>query len=157
MNEITKYDNTKNEPNTVTMPSKELPSRHNTTAKNIYPIYDPTPPCTVFNEIITSYKDDRINTKRAISGSIASTEAVHTQNSRIIDMCDRELKRKDLTNEQRIELIHISQQAAISTADSDRENREFVREEAKHSHRAFYGFVFGIILFVGSKVFLKAS
>lgn len=48
------------------------------------------------SEVLNSFKDSRQNSKKAISASTESTKRVQEQNQKVIDMCDRELKRKDL-------------------------------------------------------------
>ena len=45
------------------------------------------------DEVIAAAKDDRMNTKRAISADIASTARAHNHNDRVIAACERELRR----------------------------------------------------------------
>ncbi len=81
-----------------------------------YPAYDEERAGKVVDEIIASVKNDRMNTKRAISADIASTSRVQNQNERVVAACERELRRHDLSDEWRDELLSRMSDAAQSTA-----------------------------------------
>ena len=87
------------------------------------------------DEVVAASKDDRMNTKRAISADIASTARVQNQNNRIIEACERELRRRDLPEGRRAELIECMSKAAQSTDVECAASREFQREQLSHSHK----------------------
>lgn len=87
------------------------------------------------DEVIAAAKDDRMNTKRAISANIASTARVQNQNDRVIAACERELRRKDLSAESRDEILRCMNRAAESTSCESAASREFQREQLEHSHK----------------------
>lgn len=87
------------------------------------------------NEMIAATKDDRMNTKRAISANIASTARVQNQNERVIAACERELRRRDLSDENRDEILRCMSSAAESSSYESAASREFQREQLEHSHR----------------------
>lgn len=99
------------------------------------PVYDRDRAGKFINEIITSAKDDRMNTKRAISADIAATARAQNQNDRYIAACERELRRKDLPEERRKELLDRMEMAASSSERVGDESRQFQREQLNHSHK----------------------
>ncbi len=100
-----------------------------------YPAYDAERTGKLVDEVIAAVKDDRMNTKRAISADIAATARVQNQNDRVIAACERELRRRDLPNERRDELLDRMSRAADSTAYESASSREFQREQLDHSHK----------------------
>lgn len=113
------------------------------------------------DELISAAKDDRVNTKRAISADIASTARVQNQNDRVIAICERELRRRDLSEERRDILLQYMSRAAESTAYESSASREFQREQLNHSHKLpwkLIGMGFLIVLGgVGGTALIKAT
>ena len=72
--------------------------------------------CKVADELIAAVKDDRMNTKRVISADIASAARVQNQNAQVIQACERELRRKDLSEASRDHILGIMSDAAKSTS-----------------------------------------
>lgn len=106
--------------------------------------------CKFVGEVIGAAKDDRTNTKRAISADIASAARVQNQNDRVIAACEKELQRKDLSEDSREELIRCMSKAAESTSDISKASREFQREQLNHSHNIPLEFIgIGMLIFVG--------
>lgn len=87
------------------------------------------------DEVISAVKDDRMNTKKAISADIASTARVQNQNDRVIDACERELRRRDLTEDQRIEILNHMSQAAEATVAAIEASRAFQKERLGYLHK----------------------
>lgn len=87
------------------------------------------------DEAITAAKDDRMNTKRVISADIASAARVQNQYDKVICAYDRELRRKDLPEEQRIHLLHEMKEAASCSARIDQESRTFRQQQLEYSHK----------------------
>ena len=90
------------------------------------------------DEVIAAAKDDRMNTKRAISADIASATRVQNQNERVIAACERELRRKDLPEESKEQILRCMSRAAESTSDISKASREFQREQLSHSHKILW-------------------
>lgn len=102
------------------------------------------------DEVIAAAKDDRMNTKRAISADIASTARVQNQNDRLIAAYERELRRKDLSEESRDEILRCMSRAAESTARESAASREFQREQREHSHKLTWKLiVIGVLIVLG--------
>ena len=102
------------------------------------------------DEVIAAAKDDRMNTKRAISADIASTARVQNQNDRVIAACERELRRKDLSEESRDEILRCMSRAAESTSCESAASREFQREQLDHSHKLPWKLIgVGILIVLG--------
>lgn len=108
------------------------------------------------DEVIAAAKDDRMNTKRAIAADIASTARVQNQNDRVIAACERELRRRDLSEEARNEILHCMNKAAESTSYESTASREFQREQLDHSHNLPWKLIGIGVLIVGSTVLIKA-
>ena len=64
-------------------------------------VYDRDKMSGLMDEIVSSVKDHRLNTKRAISADIVSTARVQNQYGQYVTACERELHRKDLPVELR--------------------------------------------------------
>lgn len=125
------------------------------------PIFDGERAGKLVDEVIAAVKDDRMNTKRAISADIASTARVQDQNDRVIDACERELQRRDLTEDQRMEILnHMSQAAEAATAASEA-SREFQKEQLEHSHKLPLKILGGAavvaLLWFGGRALLRAA
>lgn len=102
------------------------------------------------DEVIAAAKDDRMNTKRAISADIASTARVQNQNDRVIAACEQELRRKDLSEESRDEILRCMSRAAESTACESAASREFQREQLEHSHKLPWKLIgIGVLIVLG--------
>ena len=97
-----------------------------------------------------------MNTKRAIAADIASTARVQNQNDRVIAACERELRRRDLSEEARNEILHCMNKAAESTSYESTASREFQREQMDHSHNLPWKLIGIGVLIVGSTVLIKA-
>ena len=102
----------------------------------------------VIDEAILIGKEDCANTKRAISADIASTARVQNQNDRIIEACERELHRRDLTDEQREIFHNRMMQAAESTAYASEASRAFQSKQLEHSHNLPLIYLGGVLLLV---------
>ena len=110
------------------------------------------------DEVIAAAKDDRTNTKRAISADVAATARVQNQNDRVIAACERELIRKDLTESRREELLADMKEAAASSAYANAASREFQREQLDHSHKLPWKLIgAGAVLFLGGAVLLRVA
>lgn len=113
------------------------------------------------DEVITAAKDDRMNTKRAISADIASTARVQNQNERVIAACERELRRRDLSEESRDEILRCMSKAAESTSYESAASREFQREQLDHSHKLPWKLIgIGVLIVlggVGGTALIKAA
>ena len=110
------------------------------------------------DEVIAAAKDDRTNTKRAISADVAATARVQNQNDRVIAACERELRRKDLTESRREELLADMKEAAASSAYANAASREFQREQLDHSHKLPWKLIgAGAVLFLGGAVLLRVA
>lgn len=126
-----------------------------------YPSYEDERQCKLVDEIIAAVKDDRMNTKRAISADIAATAMVQNQNERVIEACERELRRRDLHEERRAELFEIMSRAATSTANESAASREFQKKQLDHSNKLplkiLVWSTLVIILGIGGKACLKGT
>lgn len=100
-----------------------------------YPEYYDERTSKLVDEVIAAVKDDRINTKRAISAEIAAMAWVQNQNDRVIAACEHELSRRDLPEERRAELINTMRIAAESTAYESVASREFKEKHLGRSHK----------------------
>lgn len=89
----------------------------------------------IVGEVIAWAKDDRLNTKRAISSDTASRAMVQKQNGQLMNVCESMLQRDDLTNEQRFDILDKMSAAASSTERVDEESRAFQREQLSYSHK----------------------
>ena len=115
--------------------------------------------CPVYNgdqaeqfiyEIIAAAKDDRMNTKRVISADIVAAERAQNQNDRYMAACERELRRKDLPEERRKELLDRMEMAASSSKQASAESRQFQREQLNHSHKLPWKIIgVGALIFFG--------
>ena len=100
-----------------------------------YSLYNSERTGKLLDEVIASVKDDRMNTKRAISADIAATARVQNQNGQVIQACERELRRRDLSEERRAEILEIMNKTAESTAYESASSREFQENQLDHSHK----------------------
>lgn len=132
----------------------------NTDPIQYYPVNDVRTSKFV-DEVIAAAKDDRINTKRAISADIASTARVQNQNDRVIAVYERELQRKDLSEERRDEILRCISRAAESTFCESAASREFQREQLEHSHKLPWKLIgIGVLIVlggVGGTALIKAA
>ena len=126
-----------------------------------YPVYDEKQTGKLIDEVIAAAKDDRMNTKRAISADIASTARVQNQNDRVIAACERELRRRDLSEESRDEILRCMSKAAESTSYESAASREFQREQLDHSHKLPWKLIgIGVLIVlggVGGTALIKAA
>lgn len=128
--------------------AQRQPQMPDTETNRYYPVYGEERVGKLINEVIAAVKDDRVNTKRAISADIAATARVQNQNDRVIAACERELRRRDLPDERRDELLDRMSRAADSTACESASSREYQREQLEHSHKLPWK----ILLFVATLV-----
>ena len=118
--------------------------------QDYYSVYDRERAGKFIDEIIAAAKDDRMNTKRAISADIAATARVQNQNDRYIVACERELRRKDLPEERRKALLDRMEMAVSSSEQTSAESRQFQREQLNHSHKLPWKLIgFGALAFFG--------
>lgn len=89
----------------------------------------------MMSEAVAGMKADRINTNRAVSAEIASNARVQNQNDRYITVCEQELRRKDLSEERRKELIDSIRDAKSSSEKSASDSKVFIKEQLDHSHK----------------------
>ena len=126
-----------------------------------YPVYDEKQTGKLIDEVIAAAKDDRMNTKRCISADIATTARVQNQNERVIEACERELRRKDLPEERRAEVLGIMSRAAESSAYESAASREYQKEQLEHSHKLPWKILGwgAVILFggIGGAALLRAA
>ena len=109
------------------------------------------------DEVIATVKDDRMNTKRAISADISSTARVQSQNERVIAACERELRRRDLSEESRDEILRCMSRAAESTSEESAASREFQREQLDHSHKLIWEIIgVGALIVIGGRTLIRA-
>ena len=101
---------------------------------NCRSMYDRDRAGKFIDEVVAAAKEDRMNTKRAISADIAATARVQNQNDRYMAACERELRRKDLTEEQRRELLNRMERVASSSERVSADSRQFQQEQLNHSH-----------------------
>lgn len=125
--------------NEVTIREKQMPTVQNShqvveenPSKDNVP-FDAEQIGELIDEFISAAKDDRLNTKRAISADIASTARVQNQNGQVITACEKELRRRDLSEERREELFDIMSRMADSSAHEAERSREFQKEQLAHS------------------------
>ena len=111
-------------------------------------VFDSAVAGKIIEEFILASKDDRINTKRSISANIASTARVQNQNAQTINACKQELRRKDLTEEQRVAIIENMVRAAESTSAVNKDSRAFQQKQLEHSHNLTLRILGGIVLLV---------
>ena len=124
------------------------------------PVLDRERASKLLDELISAVKDDRMNTKRSISADIASTARVQNQNERVIDACERELRHRELTVEQREAIMDRMERATESTAAANEASRSFQEEQLKHSHniplRILGGFALLILGGIGGAAIAQA-
>lgn len=121
-----------------------------------YPVYKDASIEKVVDEMFAAMKDDRINTKRALAADNASKERVQEHNSRVIAACERELKRKDITEDERILILQMMNERAESTADESAASRNYQEKQLEYSHKqpwkVFTGAALVFLLFAGCVV-----
>lgn len=100
-----------------------------------FPVYDEEQTGKLFDEVIAAAKDDRMNTKRSISAVIAATARGQNHIERFIEACERELRRKDLPEERRAEILEKMRMAAESSNYESEASREYQKEQLEHSHK----------------------
>jgi hypothetical protein len=114
----------------------------------------------MIGEAVAAMKADRINTNRAVSAEIASNVRVQNQSNRYIAVCEQELRRKDLSEERRTELIKEIREAKTDSAESAAESRAFMQEQLDYSHKRpwkIIGTVLLITVGVGGVALLRAA
>lgn len=115
-----------------------------------YPVYDEKQTGKLIDVVIAAAKDDRMNTKRSISADIAATVRVQNQNERVIEACERDLRRRDLPEERRAELLGMMNKAAELTAYESAASRKFQERQLNHSHKLPWKILgWGALIFVG--------
>ena len=115
-----------------------------------YPTHDRERMDKFIEEIIAAAKDDRMNTKRAISADIAATARVQNQNERYMTACERELHRKDLPEERRKEILDRMETITASSERASAESRQFQQDQLNHSHKMPWKLVgIGAVILIG--------
>lgn len=103
--------------------------------KDDYSVYDKEWAGKFIGEIIAAAKDDRMNVKKAISADIAATAQAQNQIDRYMAVCERELRRKDLSEERRKALLDCMEMTVSSLEQASAESRQFQREQLNHLHK----------------------
>ena len=148
--------------NSITVREKSVPAvqgrnqRYETESLRYYPAYDREREGKLLAELIMEAKDDRINTKNALSADIASTAKIQNYKGRVIAACERELKRPNLSEERRAELIAIMQEASESATRAGEESREFQRRQLEHSHKLLRRTLLTVVGIIGSTALIRA-
>lgn len=111
----------------------------------------------IMDEVISSAKDERINSKRALSADIASTARAQNQNDRVLAAYERELQREGLSQERRDEILKAMRTITESTARENAASREFQKEQLNNSHKRLFEFMGTAIIFVmvGSTLLIR--
>lgn len=111
----------------------------------------------IMDEVINSAKDERINSKRALSADIASTARAQNQNDRVLAAYERELQREGLSQERRDEILKAMRTITESTARENAASREFQKEQLNNSHKRLFEFMGTAIIFVmvGSTLLIR--
>lgn len=99
----------------------------------------------LMDEMVSSVKDCRLNTKRVISADIASTARIQSQYGLYVAACERELCKKDLTEETRKEILSNMFEACKASEMAGMEGRDFQREELELS-RTLPWKIFGVLI-----------
>lgn len=89
----------------------------------------------LMDEAIVSVKDYRLNVKKAMSADIASTVRIQNQYGQFLSACERELHRKDLSEERRKEIIDSMLEASNASEAAGVESRMFQAEQLNRSSR----------------------
>lgn len=97
--------------------------------------YDREKMSSLMDEVVASVKDYRLNTKKAISADIASTARIQNQYGRYVAACERELRRKDLSEERRKEIMDSMLEASNASEDAGTESRRFQAEQLDQSRK----------------------
>ena len=110
-------------------------------------------------EMVAMVKNYCSNTKRVISASVVSNARVQNNYEQVIEMCQRELRRKDISREERKYYAQMMADAAKEASESDREARAFQHEKTKHSHGMVWSLIgLGVaMLFIGGGAIARAS
>lgn len=98
-------------------------------------VYDREKMSGLMDEIVSSVKDYRLNTKRAISADIVSTARVQNQYGQYVATCERELHRKDLPEELRQKIMDSMFEASRASEEAGAESRRFQTEQLNHSRK----------------------
>ena len=123
--------------------------------KNDMILRESTSPIVSCDELAASMKDDRINTKRALAADKASRERVQEHNSRVIAACEKELKRKDLTEDQRNFYLERMSRAAESTAYESAASRAFQEKQLEYTHRQQWIIIALVVIVLAGSVVSK--
>ncbi|WP_304759668.1 MULTISPECIES: hypothetical protein [Erysipelotrichaceae] len=129
-NEITEVqDNTSGVPSEEVYPINSEP----------VPYYPPNDPQIghIFDELLASAKENRLNTKRAIAADIAASKDLRSQNDLVITCCVQELQRKDYSKKDRLEIMQVMNNARESTENEMNSSREFQKELIVESNKVF--------------------
>lgn len=98
-------------------------------------VYDRDKMSGLMDEIVSSVKDHRLNTKRAISADIVSTVRIQNQYGQYVAACERELHRKDLPEELRQKIMDSMFEACKASEEAGVESRDFLIEQLNQSRR----------------------
>ena len=148
--------------NSITVRKNSIPvvqgrnQRYETEPPRYYPACDREGEGKLLAELAMAAKDDRINTKNALSADIASTAKIQNYKGRVIAACERELKRPNRSEERRAELIAIMQEASESATRAGEESREFQRRQLEHSHKLLRRTLLTVVGIIGSTALIRA-
>lgn len=87
--------------------------------KSYEPILDDGRIDGIFSEVLAWIRDNRTNTKRAISSAATARKQIQEQNMRLFNAYESELQRPGLTDERRDELLDKMDKTAESSEQAD--------------------------------------
>lgn len=111
-----------------------VPEEYQPEAIDEYELVDREKRQKAFDEFVASCKEDRVATKRALSADNASRANVQNQNAKTIEICERELRKPNISEEYKSQLIQTMNEARNSSVEVDRDSREFQKQELRHMH-----------------------
>ena len=117
-----------------------------------YPVVDEERAGKIMDEVIGSIKDTRLDTKRAIFADIAVTAREQNQNDRLLAAYENELRRKDLPEGRREEILNEMSRIATISANASVESRVFQSEQLDREHKLSRWIIGGPILLIGGGV-----
>ena len=88
----------------------------------------------IFEEVLAWMRDDRINTKRAITSAVATRRMIQEQSMQLMNAYESEFKRPGLTVERRRELLDMMDKIAESGKRADSEMGAILNEQVSYSH-----------------------
>ena len=89
----------------------------------------------IFGEALAWIRDDRTNTKRAITSAVTARRMIQERNMQLMNAYESELQRPGLTVERRRKLLDMMDKTAESGKQADSEIGAFLNEQVSYSHR----------------------